>query len=246
MISASGHWSWQHPHMVILITSWVPRWVVWLAASASQGSWIVIFARLLWTWSLSHACISSWQASLLWLLVDLSNTVLSQSPSSLSKCLMPRTWCVQLILAMDVTWQPLHSSEAVCPLPVRCGSAENTWLYEGVCRSPLVDTCPRNPAYNHVFSADARRTVSRHTPCPQRRWMSKCSMSKIRTHPIFANGSRTILRQVYATFHQRDWRWLLLSQVTRPQFRKCSHGILHRAPNFEAPLFSNNIKNINF
>merc|ERR1712110_536777 len=66
--------------------------------------------------------------------------------------------------------------------------------------------------------------------CPPRKLMSRCSMSRTRTHLTSLSGSPTTSSHLSAISHQRDLRWLLLSSETPPPSRKCSSVLENSSP----------------
>ena len=84
------------------------------AVYVSQVNLTQISESLLLTWSHSQDSTSSWLVSLHLPPVVHNNTEPSLFQNLPNKCLMPRTWCVPLILVMDVIWLPPLYSEDVC------------------------------------------------------------------------------------------------------------------------------------
>jgi len=66
--------------------------------------------------------------------------------------------------------------------------------------------------------------------CQPKKSMNKCWTFKTRTHHISSNGFQTTSSHQSVIFHQRDWRWLLLSLVTQLPSKKCSRESLNNSP----------------
>ena len=66
--------------------------------------------------------------------------------------------------------------------------------------------------------------------CQPKKSTNKCWTFKTRTHHISFNGFQTTSSHQSVIFHQRDWRWLLLSLVTQLPSKKCSRESLNNSP----------------
>ena len=85
-------------------TTWSQQpWVEWLAAFVSRVNWTLISGNWLWISSHFLVCTSSWSVLLLSHPVALSNTVHWLFQNSPSRCGIPKTWCVLLILGTVAT-----------------------------------------------------------------------------------------------------------------------------------------------
>ena len=64
--------------------------------------------------------------------------------------------------------------------------------------------------------------ASSEEECPWRKLTRHCSIFRTRTPPTLSSGSQIMSRPQFATFHQEDSKWQLLSAATQLPFKSSS------------------------